>query len=50
MPMIISHNLEHRLEEFFFLFELYNNMKPADVMKILRGFPYAFTISPKKMK
>uniref|UniRef100_A0A7S3CN79 Uncharacterized protein n=1 Tax=Strombidium rassoulzadegani TaxID=1082188 RepID=A0A7S3CN79_9SPIT len=50
LPQLVSFDLEAKLEEFFFLFDLYTGMQRQDVMKIVSAFPYVLTVQPLKIQ
>jgi hypothetical protein len=49
-PKIISYDLESKLKEFVFIFDLYHKMPQKDFMKIFKGFPYIVCLDIWKVR
>lgn len=50
VPRLVSLDLDARMDEFYFIFELYNKMKREDVQEIMAAFPYGLTATPRKIR
>ena len=48
-PKLISRNLEKKMKEILFLFNLYHGIKEKDVMDAFKSFPYLFCCDIKKI-
>lgn len=49
VPKILSFNLEKRLNEITFYFNLYNGLELEDTAKIFRGFPFMVCLEDRKL-
>ena len=49
-PKLISIDVKTKLEEFCFIFELYNGLNKRDVSEIIKEFPFALLNNTWKMK
>jgi hypothetical protein len=48
-PKLLSMNLEARIKEITFLFDLYHGIQKDRVFEIFRAWPYLFCISTDKL-